>query len=196
MRLAESDTRLTLHDRARGARVLGAVFVASGLAVLSVPWTHADWGGLGAWERLGILAIGLAHLAGGLFTMLQPGASRVELDRASGEGVVYWKGEWPRERALRDPVRVTRFRLADVRRIEVVRSIDRDDDPVFAIRAWLADGRPLPLQAHPVHDERRVQAWAERVRAFAGDQPASSATSSVAAARPARLAPIVDADGP
>lgn len=168
MRLTETSTRLTLDDTARPVRALGAAFVVSGALVLSLPFHMGDWVAMLPWQKLGAVLIGLSHLAGGAFTMLYPAASHLELDHATGEGVLRWLKPWSRERAHRGLDAETRFRLRDVDAVDIVRDIDGDGDVTYALRIVLLDGRTLPVQANPVADARLVTTQAERVRTFLG----------------------------
>ena len=168
MRLTETPTRLTLDDTARPVRALGAVFIVSGVFVLSLPFQLGEWVTMPMWQKAGVLAIGLSHMAGGAFTMLYPAASHLELDRATGEGVLRWLKPWSRERLHRGLGAETRFRLHDVDAVDIVRDIDGDGDCTYALRLALRDGRRLPMQANPVTDPRLVAVQAERVRTFLG----------------------------
>src|SRR5215217_171754 len=168
MRFTETPTRLTLDDTSRPIRILGAVFVVSGALVLSLPFHMGEWVAMRGWEKLGVLVIGLSHLAGGAFTMMHPAASHLTLDRATGEGVLRWLRPWGRERMHDGPDAETRFRLDEVHAVDIVRGIDGDGDITYALRLMLRDGRALPIQANPVADAGRVAAWAERVRTFLG----------------------------
>lgn len=168
MRLTETPTRLTLDDTARPVRALGAVFIVSGVFVLSLPFQLGEWVTMPVWQKAGVLAIGLSHMAGGAFTMLYPAASHLELDRATGEGVLRWLKPWSRERVHRGLDAETRFRLHDIDAVDIVREIDRDGDAVYALQLVLGDGRTLPIQANPVADARLVTTQAEQVRAFLG----------------------------
>ena len=168
MRLTETPSRLTLDDTARPVRALGAVFVVSGAFALSLPFHLGEWVTMLGWEKLGVVAIGLSHVAGGALAMMHPAASRLELDRATGEGVLRWLRPWSRERVQHGPGAETRFRLDEVHAVDIVRGTDGDGDATYALRLVLRDGRTLPIQANPVADAREVAARAERVRAFLG----------------------------
>jgi hypothetical protein len=167
MRLTETATRFTLDDSARPLRGLGAAFVLSGAFVLSLPFHMGDWVTMPAWQKLGVIVLGLSHLAGGAFTMMQPAASRLDLDQATGDGTLRWRRPWGGERMQHGPDAETRFRLADVTAVDVVRTLD-DGDVGFALVIALRDGRTLPVQANPVADARHVVAHAERMREFLG----------------------------
>ena len=168
MRLIETSHRLTLDDSARPVRALGAAFVASGAFVLSLPLHLGGWVTMLGWEKVGVVAIGLSHLAGGAWAMMHPAASRLELDRDSGEGVLRWLRPWSRERMRLGPDAETRFRLDDVREVDIVRAFDADGDSTYALRLVLRDGRTLPIQANPIGDARVTCGHAEQVRAFLG----------------------------
>ena len=162
MRIVAAGDRLELRDTPGAMWVLGLVFVASGLFVLAMPLVADEWAGFAWWERLAILAIGAAHLAGGLSFALAPAATRTVLDRSTGLGA-----QRVRTLARRPPSHVE-FRLAEVRSVEVVRSTDSDGDPTFQLRLWLAGSRPLWLQAQPQLGEAHAQAQAARIRDFLG----------------------------
>jgi hypothetical protein len=164
MRITETGPRLLVADVPRAVRGLGVVFVASGLFVLTLPFTLDEWSRVGPWVRTAVFSIGLAHLAGGLWTFLTAAATRTELDRATGVATHRVAHPWP-GRATSPP---TRFQLADVRSVEVVRSKDSDGDPVFQLRLWLAGSRGLWLQALPAAGESRAEERAARLRAFLG----------------------------
>ncbi|HUR93330.1 MAG TPA: hypothetical protein VMY76_02020 [Gemmatimonadales bacterium] len=142
--------------------LLGLAFVASGTFVLGLPLVADEWAGFGIWERLGIVAIGVSHLAGGLWTIRHHAATRVELDRARGTGM---------HRVHRPGVRqaaVCRFRLADVRALHVREERDSDGDLLYAVDLVLSDGRNLPLQSHPAVNVAAARERAAEIRAFLG----------------------------
>lgn len=168
MRLTGTSTRLTLDDTPRPLRTLGAAFVASGAFVLSLPFHMGEWVTMPSWQKLGILVLGVSHVAGGAFTILHPAASRLELDRATGEGVLRWLEPWGRARGRSVPDPETRFRIADVHAVDIVRDTDGDGDATFALRVVLRDGRTLPVQANPVGDARLVSEQAMQLREFLG----------------------------
>jgi len=162
MRIVETPDRLTVTDRPSGMWALGLLFVLSGSFVLSIPLWAPEWRAWGFWERAAVLAIGLGHLAGGLYSTLGPKATRTELDRASGTG-------WQRVRRLWASASATeQFELLDARDVEIVRSIDNDGDPVFRLRLWLVGSRRVWLQAQPFRGEKSALSLAEAVRRFLG----------------------------
>ena len=162
MRLTDTGTRLVAADTPGAIWVLGLVFVASGTLVLSVPLFADEWASFGPWERIAIFAIGLSHLAGGLWTIRLHPKTQVELDRAGGAGTHSVRHPGDRVGA------VTRFRLADVRDVGVVEEKDSDGDPVYLVRMLLADGRELRLQGHPSHGEAPARDQAAAIRRFVG----------------------------
>jgi hypothetical protein len=139
------------------------LFVASGSFVLSIPLWAPEWARWSFWERAAILAIGLGHLGGGLFSTLGPKAIRTEFDRASQTGLQRIRKLWPSVSSAS-----VQFALADAREVEIVRSMDNDGDPQFQLRLWLAGSRVVWLQAQPARGEDRVQDCAERLRRFLG----------------------------
>lgn len=162
MRLTDSGTRLVAADTPGSIWILGLVFVASGTLVLCVPLFADEWAAFGPWERIAVFAIGLSHLAGGLYTIRLHPATRVELDRAGGAGTHLVRHPGDRVGS------VTRFRLADVRDVGVVQEKDSDGDPVYLIRMLLTDGRELRLQGHPSHGETSAREQAAAIRRFVG----------------------------
>jgi hypothetical protein len=165
MRLTDTGTRLVAADTPGALWVLGLAFVASGTLVLSVPLFADEWATFGIWERLAVLAIGLSHLAGGLYTIRMHPATRVELDRMGGAGTHHVRKPGERVGA------VTRFRLADVRDVGVLETKDSDGDPVFEVRMRLSDGRELHLQGHPDHGRAAAREQAAAIRRFVGLPP-------------------------
>jgi len=138
--------------------------------VLSAPLWSGDWRAFGAWDRVVLIAIGLGHLAGGLVSTLRPRATETELDQRTGTVVQRVRRFWPLTGDT------TRFPLGDARAVEIVRSSDSDNDPMFQLRLWLAESRAVWLQAQPVYGEPRVQDEARRLRRFLGLSPSTPAT--------------------
>ena len=163
MRIVETPSRLTISDVPLGMWSLGLAFVTSGAFVLSIPLWAPEWRGWGFLERAAVLAIGLGHLGGGLYSTLGPKATRTELDRASRTG-------WQRIRRLWATVGATEhFQLAEARQVEVVRSTDNDGDSQFQLRLWLAGSRAVWLQAQPTRgNDTEAQIRAQMVRKFLG----------------------------
>jgi len=165
VRIIETDSRLVLRDVPRALWLFGLVFVASGLFVLSVPLWAPEWRGFRIWERLAVLAIGVAHLGGGLLTAGQARATVTEFDRVRGRGSQRIRRLWSRWRGVRGH-ESTEFALADARVLELVQSKDGDGDPMYRLKLWLAGSESLWLQAQAVHGEAAVREHAERVRRF------------------------------
>ena len=167
MRISQSSTRLVISDTPGCIWALGVVFVASGTFVLTIPLFAPEWAGFGWWERAAVLAIGVSHLGGGLWTIRLHPDTRTELDRARGTGS-------HRVRHLgRRAATIAHFRLADVREVAIVESTDGDGDPVFALRLRLSGGRDLPLQGHPASGRPNAGERAEVIRHFLGLSPES-----------------------
>jgi hypothetical protein len=162
MRITTAGTRLVVADTPGCVWLLGLVFVGSGTLVLTVPLFAREWSTFGWWERAAVLAIGVGHLGGGLWTIRHHVATRTELDRARGAGT--HRVRRPGER----DATVTRFRLADVRDVNVREETDSDGDPVYVLRLLLADGRALPLQGHPAPGEASARERADAIRRFLG----------------------------
>lgn len=168
MRFSETSQRLIATDTPGGVWALGLLFMTTGTFVLSIPFFSADWQHFVLWERLAVLAIGLGHFSGGFASTWRPARTRTELDRATGMGFQRVRTIWRRE------VR-SAFALADVRAVEIVRSTDNDNDPMFQLRLWLAGSRTLWLQAQAVYGEPGAARDAARVRHFLGLRPESEA---------------------
>jgi len=160
MRIVETRERLTVSDVPYAMWALGMLFVLSGSFVLSIPLWAPEWLTWSPWERAAVLAIGLGHLAGGLYSTIGPKATRTELDRASGTVCQRVRRLWAAAGAAEE------FELADARNVEIVRSTDNDGDPVFRLRLWLAGSRSVWLQAQSIRGEARVHEGAERIRRF------------------------------
>ena len=165
MRIIETGSRLVLRDVPIGLWVFGLVFVASGSFVLASPLWAAEWGDFKLWIQLAILAIGAAHVAGGLHVAGRARATVTELDRAANRGTQRVRRLWSRWRGAHGAER-TEFALGDARAVEIVQSKDGDGDPMYQLRLWLAESESLWLQAQAVHGEARVREQAERVRHF------------------------------
>lgn len=161
MRITHSGSRLVISETPIALWALGLLFVATGCFVLSVPVWAPEWAGLGIWERLGVLAIGLGHLAGGLFTSSQPRATRTEIDLAANTGRVTSRRLWD----TRGGVQGT-FNPSAARAVEMVASSDGDGGTVYRLRLWLSRSEVVWLQGQAVHGERYLRARAERIAAF------------------------------
>jgi len=173
MRIIETSDRLVLRDVPGVLWVFGLVFVASGSFVLTAPIWADEWRDFGFWQRLAMLAIGVAHVGGGLLTAGQPRATVTELDRAKGRGAQRVRRAWSRWEGASSSA-PTEFPLADVRAVELVRTRDSDGDPVYRLRLWLAGSESLWLQAQPLMGEARAREQAERIRRFLGLEDVTS----------------------
>jgi len=167
MRIIETDSRLELRDIPRGLWIFGLVFVASGSFVLTVPVLAPEWRGFELWQRLAVIAIGMSHLAGGLFFVGRARATVTELDRAANLGVQRVRKLWTRWQGAHGSER-TEFALDRARAVEIVHSKDSDGDPMYRLRLWLAGSDSLWLQGQAVHGEKRVREQAECVSRFLG----------------------------
>ena len=156
-RIRETPDALEVTDTPTALRALGAAFVCSGLAVLAVPLVSTSWRAFSLLERLAVLAIGAGHLAGGAWTVRQPIATRLRIDRRTMDGVHVTRRAFSRHGT------VTRFRAADARRLELVQGKDDDGDATFTLRLWLADSVVLPLQGQPSYGRPQAEA---RLRAL------------------------------
>jgi hypothetical protein len=160
MRLTQSGTRLVIADTPGALWLLGLAFVVSGTLVLTLPLFAFNWAAFGIWERLAVVAIGASHLGGGLWTIRSHEQTRTELDRAAGTGTQLVRR--PGERARR----VTRFRIADVREVELIEERDSDGDRLYRIALGLLGGSTLPLMRYSLLGEESVRLQAEEIRRF------------------------------
>ncbi|HEY2378201.1 MAG TPA: hypothetical protein VGH98_19650 [Gemmatimonadaceae bacterium] len=160
MRISETTSRLVVRDTPHGMWSLGIVFVATGAFVLSAPLWSGDWRAFGLWDRLVLIAIGLVHLGGGLVSTLRPRATATDLDQATGTLIQKVRRFWPLTENM------ARFPLGEARAVEIVRSSDSDNDPMFQLRLCLAESRALWLQAQPVYGEALARHEAARLRRF------------------------------
>ena len=160
MKITERDGRLEVVDTPGCLWLFGFVFVASGLFVLSIPFTSTQWATFPLWERAAVLAIGAAHLAGGLWTVRRHAATRTELDPATRRGT--HRVQQPGTRVAT----VTTFELADVRAVEVRHHTDSDGDPMYQLVLWLSRSRTLLLQSQPAHGEAQARGHADAIRRF------------------------------
>src|ERR1044071_286960 len=87
MRITQSSGRLVVVDTPGVIWLLGLVFVASVTFVLAAAPTSAEWATFALRERAAVIAIGLAHLGGGLFFIRAHPSVRTELDLTRGTGV-------------------------------------------------------------------------------------------------------------
>jgi len=55
--------------------------------VLSIPFFSTEWRHFVLWERAAVLAIGIGHLCGGLYSALRPAATRTDFDQSTDTGV-------------------------------------------------------------------------------------------------------------
>jgi len=162
MQITASTSRLVAADTPWGIWLLGLAFVGSGTFVLGLPLVAHEWAGFGAWERLGVLAIGASHLAGGLWTIRHHAATRLELDRARGTGMHLVRRPGVRQAT------VVRFRLSDVRALLVREERDSDGDLLYAVHLVLSDGRDLPLQAQSRIGSAPARQGAGEIMTFLG----------------------------
>src|SRR5206468_3960825 len=140
-----SDARRTVvRDVPCGSTIFGMVFVCSGLIVLTTATHGQQWSRFVLWQRLSVLAIGVAHVSGGAWLVSRRLDTTTTFDHSTGEGA----------HVVRRPYfgapTVTPFRLGEVRTIEIVRSEDSDGDPMYQLVLWLAGSRRLALQL-PAH---------------------------------------------
>jgi len=161
LRIHRTESRLVLNDVPGALWLLGLTFTASGTFVLTIPFWAVEWREFGIWARLAVLAIGIGHLAGGLYAASQPAATRTELDRATGVGTQLVRKLWPFGRGS-----TSRFSVGDVRDVEIVRAKDNDGDPTFQLRLWLSESRVLWVQAQPARGEQRAREHADEVARF------------------------------
>lgn len=165
MRITESRSRLVASESPVAIWAFGLGFVASGLFVLTAPLWFGDWSAIGGWLQLGIAAIGLGHLAGGLYTIAHARATRVEFDRERDRGTICVRRFWQRRGTL------ATFHPSRARLIELAASKDSDGDPVYRLRLWLAGGEHVWLQAEAAHGEAYLRSRAERIARFLEIEP-------------------------
>ena len=158
VRLDHSPERTIVRDIPRGMWTFGAVFVISGLFVLLAAPVSAEWLGFSILQRAGILAIGLAHLAGGSYSVWHFQSTVTTFDHRTGEGTHEVR------RPFRRTGNVTRFPVADVRTIELRPRADDDGAPMYQLRLWLEGSRVLPLQAEPSQGVARGERDAAAIR--------------------------------
>jgi hypothetical protein len=149
-RIHHDQTRTVVRDVPRGYTIFGLVFVCSGLFVLTTATHGESWNGFVPWVKLSVLAIGLGHFWVGAWLVWRRLDTTTTFDHATGEGVHVVR------RPLFGEATVTRFRLDDVRTIEIVTSQDSDGDPMYQLVLWLAASRRLALQV-PEHGLARAE---------------------------------------
>ena len=162
MRITQSGLRLVAKDTPGCLWLFGLVFVSSGTFVLVAAPLSQEWAGFVGWERTAILAIGIGHLAAGLFLIRYTPATVLELDRTRGTGTHRLRHPGDREWTI------TQFRLADLRDIGVLQSSDSDGDPAYTVRLVLADGRELRLHAATMNSRGPADQKAGEIRRFVG----------------------------
>jgi hypothetical protein len=160
-RILSDERRTIVRDVPRFSTIFGLVFVCSGLVVLTTA-THGDeWRRFVLWVQLSVLSIGLGHFLVGCWLLWRRLDTTTTFDHATGEGthVVH--------RPYFGEPTVTRFRLDDVRTIEIVKSEDSDGDPMYQLVIWLAGSRRLALQL-PEHGLARAESNRARLVAELG----------------------------
>lgn len=158
LRIEQHADRLVVRDTPSGQWLFGSLFVASGLVVLSIPIISDAWAGFVAWQRLAVLAIGVGHFGIGSWYVARHLETITTFDRASGDGISI------RRRPMAWRRQAERFKVADVRAIEILRTVDSEGDPMYQLRLWLSGSRVLPLQSQPTHQLKRVRNAAEALR--------------------------------
>ncbi|MEM6328112.1 MAG: hypothetical protein AAF791_13445 [Bacteroidota bacterium] len=156
-------------------RLFGSVFVCTGLGALSV----ALMGGGGMdehslWSRLGVAAIGAAHLCGGLFV----GWRRTVRSRITRSGV-----KWEERRPLR-PTRRRQVAPSAVARLGVLTDTDTEGDEVYRVALHLTTGETLPLTHLSTASRVLVEAIREAVARRLGSRLLPSRTEADRVARP------------
>jgi len=155
-RIRHDERRTIVRDVPRGSTLFGLVFVCSGLFVLTTATHGESWNGFVLWVKLSVLAIGLGHLWAGCWLVWRRLDTTTTFDHATGEGVHVVRRPY-----FGEPT-VTRFRLDDVRTIEIVKSEDSDGDPMYQLVLWLAGSRRLALQL-PEHGLARAESCRARL---------------------------------
>jgi hypothetical protein len=159
VRIDHSPERTVVRDIPRGMWAFGSVFVCSGLFVLIAAPLSAEWADFSILQRLGMLVVGLGHLAGGCYLVWRYEATVTTFDHLTGEGTHEVR------RPFRRAGTVTRFQVADVRTIEVLGRADDEGGAMYQLRLWLAGSRVLPLQGEPSHGVARGERDASAIRA-------------------------------
>ena len=158
LRLERFATRTIVRDVPRGMWAFGSVFVLSGLFVLVAAPMSRDWARFSPLERVGVIVIGLGHFIAGCYSVWRYEATVTTLDHASGEGTHEARRPFHRAGTL------TRFRLGDIRTVEISKHVDGDGDPMYQLRLWLAESRVLALQSQPAHGIERAERSAAALR--------------------------------
>lgn len=144
-------TRTTRLADARGClAAFGGLFVLSGLTALVLGLSEPGLGGL---ERLAVVGIGAAHLAGGLSISLSPSRAA----EADDGGVTVSDRRWLRPPTTR---RVSEREVASVLLME---GRDSDGDATFAPALRLATGETVPLTTQSVSSREAALAMAAAV---------------------------------
>jgi hypothetical protein len=149
-RIQHDERRTVVRDVPRGLTIFGMVFVCSGSVVLTSATHGESWNHFVLWERLSVIAIGLAHFWGGCWLVCRRLDTRTTFDHATGEGVHVVRRPY-----FGEPI-ITHFKLDDIRTIEIVTSQDSDGDPMYQLVLWLAGSRRLALQV-PEHGLARAE---------------------------------------
>jgi hypothetical protein len=160
MRIVESRSRLTASESPIVIWALGLGFVASGLFVLTMPLWLDEWTAIRGWIQLAIVVIGISHIGGGLYTIVNARATRIELDTVKDQGTVRMRGFWERRGTL------STFHPSQAQFIELAESRDSDGDPIYRLRLWLAGGEHVWLQAQATHGAAYLMSRAERIARF------------------------------
>ena len=147
-----------VRDRPSGLWVFGAVFVTSGLIVLTIPFLSSAWNGFVLWERAAVIAIGLGHLSAGMWIIWRNLETTTAFDRATGNASHVVRRAFSRQREI------TEFKMSDARGVEIRTTQDSDGDPMYQLRLWLSGSRVLALQGQPAHDRARVEKVAASLR--------------------------------
>ncbi len=138
-RILSDERRTIVRDVSPVSTIIGMVFVSAGLFVLGA--LHGEsWSRFALRERLGVLFIVLVHLWVGCWLVWRRLDTTTTFDHATGEGVHVVRRPY-----FGEPT-VTRFKLEEVRTIEVVQSKDSEGDATYQLVLWLDRSRRLPLQ--------------------------------------------------
>ena len=157
-RVDESADKLVVRDTPIGLWIFGAVFVTSGLVVLTIPFLSSAWTGFVLWQRAAVVAIGLGHLLAGAFTILRHVETTTSFVRATGNASHVVRRPFSARR------HVAEFKMSEVRTVEIRTARDSDGDPMYQLRLWLSGSRVLALQGQPTHDNARVAMVAATLR--------------------------------
>ena len=130
---------LTIRDQSGCLNIFGGIFVLSGTAALAFLLLTDE--PVTLWQGVVVVAIGLAHIAGGAWLMSQSPPRRVEIDVDKKQLIV-------RTRRLR--ARETKvYEASDLAGGRIVEDRDSDGDPIFTAKVMTKSSQWIPLTSTP-----------------------------------------------